>query len=225
MSPVLVLAPAGVDAPTLSATLIALLVLAAGTGLLFGTAWLDRHRLGRLRGRSGVWARACRRIRRARSAPAPGRRGITMRTSRGGAPGTRTPRRTHWSLAGIETFVAVCALGVGVGLIRGDAVAIAVRQSGTPSAGSLASGVLLILVVAVPMATAAALEATRAMAAPLTSVVAGGALVAWAGVQVLATMRVTVFDAVVLAAGLTVMVLAVVVRRHEQLADLSHDPH
>ncbi|RTL69540.1 MAG: hypothetical protein EKK42_05320 [Pseudonocardiaceae bacterium] len=133
--------------------------------------------------------------------------------------GRKTLRRTHWSVIGIEAFVAVCALYAGVASILRDPIGSGTSLIGTPPANGSATGVLLILVVTVPMTAAATLELARSVAAPLASVVAGGALVAWVGGRMMVTQRLTVFVVLVLAVGLTVMVLAVAVRRHEPLVD------
>ncbi|WP_296148766.1 MULTISPECIES: hypothetical protein [unclassified Pseudonocardia] len=133
--------------------------------------------------------------------------------------GAKTLRRTHWSVIGIEAVVAVCALYAGVASILHDVIGSGTWPIRTPPANGVATGVVLILVVTVPMTAAAAIELARSVAAPLASILAGGALVAWVGGRMMVTQRLTVLVVLLLVVGLTVMVLAVAVRRHEPLVD------
>ena len=143
----------------------------------------------------------------------------TARSSRAGQP-----PRTHWLLVGVESLVALAAVYGGVGLIWDNKIGMpADWLSGTPFPNWVLPGVFLILVVAVPMAVAAVLEARRSPWAPVASVVAGGAQIAWIGVQLLVMQRYNVLQPVMLGVGLAVIVLAIYVRRHEPVALLNPD--
>lgn len=127
----------------------------------------------------------------------------------------KTLPRTHWPVIAVEMPVAGCAFYGGAALVRQDAIGVELWPIGAQFANGVSTGVLLLLFVAAPMAVAVALELVRSPAAVLASIVAGGALVAWSGVQILITQRFFAVEPVMLTVGLAVMVLAVAVRRHE----------
>ena len=135
----------------------------------------------------------------------------------------RTPHvagqvRTHWSLVVIETLVAAAALYGGIGLIWNNAIGMpADWLGGTPFRSWVLPGVLLVLVVAVPMTVAAVLEARRSPWAPVASIIAGGAQIAWIGAELLVMQRYDVLQVIMLGVGLVVLLLAVYLRRHEPL--------
>jgi hypothetical protein len=78
-----------------------------------------------------------------------------------------------------------------------------------PFGSWLVPGLLLLLVVALPMGTAAALELRRSPWAPVASIGAGAALVAWIGAELLLLQRYDVLQPVMLLAGLLVLLLGV----------------
>ncbi|GAY07321.1 hypothetical protein TOK_2546 [Pseudonocardia sp. N23] len=121
-----------------------------------------------------------------------------------------------------ELLVALSAIYGGTGLIWDDVIGMPDSWlSGTPFTNWVVPGILLLSVVALPMLVAAGLEVVRSPWAPIFSIAAGGALVAWIGVQLLVMQRYNVLQPVMLGAGLAVMLLAVVVRRHEPIVVLT----
>ena len=86
----------------------------------------------------------------------------------------------HWALAAVEALVALAALFGGVGLIAGNALHMQDDWLvGTPFRSWVLPGVLLLLVVAAPMAAAAALELRRSPWAAVASVTANGRTGDW----------------------------------------------
>ncbi|WP_103383714.1 hypothetical protein [Pseudonocardia dioxanivorans] len=127
-----------------------------------------------------------------------------------------TVRVTRWSLVVVEALVALAAVYGGVGLMADNMIGMPHDWlSATPFTSWVVPGMLLVLVVAVPMTVAAVLEARRSTWAPVVSIAAGGALVAWIGVQLLVVQRYNVLQPVMLGIGLAVFLLAVVLHRHE----------
>jgi hypothetical protein len=131
---------------------------------------------------------------------------------------TRAPATAHrhWVLVAVETLVAAAAVYGGVGLIAGNVIGM--RDDwlvGTPFRSWVLPGVLLLLVVAAPMAVAAALELRRSPWAAVASVTAGAAQVAWIAAQLAIMQRYFVLQPVMTALGLLVILVAIAVRRRE----------
>ncbi|MGD9988517.1 hypothetical protein [Pseudonocardia sp.] len=133
---------------------------------------------------------------------------------------TRTPssRRRHWGLAGLEVLVALSAVYGGVGLVAANAIGMPDDWLvGTPFGSWALPGAMLLIVVAAPMAAAATLELRRSVWAAVGSVAAGAAQVGWIAAELLIMQRYNVLQPVMMLLGLLVVLLALVVRRHEPL--------
>ncbi|MBW0119466.1 hypothetical protein [Pseudonocardia abyssalis] len=125
------------------------------------------------------------------------------------------PRRRNWPVVAIELFVAAGAVYGGVGLARGNTIGMLDEWlEGTPFTSWFVPGILLLLVVAVPMATAAVLELLRSPWAAAASITAGAAQIAWIGAQLAIMQRYNVQQPIILACGLAVVLLAVATCRH-----------
>lgn len=132
--------------------------------------------------------------------------------------GTTSAAHGHRVTAGIESLVAASAVYGGVGLIAGNAIGMPDDWlAGTPFGSWVLPGVLLLLVVAAPMAVAAVLELRRSRWAAVASVTAGAAQIGWIAAELLMMERYDVLQPVMVAIGLTVVLIAIAVRRHEPL--------
>lgn len=132
----------------------------------------------------------------------------------------RTPvvGRRHWGLIGLEALIALAAVYGGVGLLATNAIGMPDDWlAGTPFGSWALPGVLLLVVVAAPMAVAATLELRSSAWAAVASVTAGAAQVGWIAGELLIMQRYNVLQPVMMLLGLLVVLLALVVRRHEQL--------
>ncbi len=133
------------------------------------------------------------------------------------APGRRV---THYALIVLEVLVAVGAVFGGVGLIADNAIGMLPEWlDGTPFASWTLPGVLLLLVVALPMAGAAFAEIRHLPWAFVMSVVAGAAQLGWIVAQWLIMQRFFFLQPVMFAAGAGVLALALVAHRGESLRD------
>ncbi|MBN9101033.1 MAG: hypothetical protein J0I49_23400 [Pseudonocardia sp.] len=131
---------------------------------------------------------------------------------------SRRAGRRYWPVIVLEVLVALAALYGGVGLMWGNAIGMLDEWLvGTPFTSWVLPGALLLLVVAAPMTTAAALELRRSVWAGVASVVAGAAQVAWIGAQLAIMQRYNVQQPIMLACGLAVLLLAVTVHRDRSL--------
>ncbi|MBN9110736.1 MAG: hypothetical protein J0I34_18395 [Pseudonocardia sp.] len=127
------------------------------------------------------------------------------------------PRR-HWSLAGLEGLIALSAVYGGIGLVAANAIGMPDEWLvGTPFGSWALPGVLLLTVVAAPMAAAAMLELRRSPWAAIGSVAAGAAQVGWIAGELLIMQRYNVLQPVMMLLGLLVVLVAVTVRRREPL--------
>jgi len=132
--------------------------------------------------------------------------------------GTTSTAHGHRVVAGIELLVAASAVYGGVGLIAGNAIGMPDDWlAGTPFGSWVLPSVLLLLVVAAPMTVAAVLELRRSRWAAVASVTAGAAQIGWIAAQLLIMQRYNVLQPVMVAVGLTVVLIAIAVRRHEPL--------
>ncbi len=128
----------------------------------------------------------------------------------------------HFSLILLEVFVAVGAVFGGVGLIADNAIGMLPEWlEGTPFASWTVPGFLLLLVVALPMATAAYAEIRYLSWAFAASVLAGAAQLGWIVAQWLIIQKFFFLQPVMLAAGAGVLVLAWWAHRGESLAGSS----
>lgn len=120
------------------------------------------------------------------------------------------PRGRNWPVAVLELLVAAAAVYGGVGLAWGNAIGMLDEWlEGTPFTSWLVPGLLLLLVVAAPMATAAVLELHRSPWAAAASITAGAAQIAWIAAQLGIMQRYNVQQPIILACGLAVVLLAV----------------
>ncbi|WP_420119882.1 hypothetical protein [Nakamurella sp.] len=128
-------------------------------------------------------------------------------------PGRVTARPAlRVALIGIEVFVAVGAVYGGVGLIADNAIGMLPEWlARTPFATWLWPGILLLLIVALPMATAASAEIARRSWAFAASALAGSAQIGWIVAQWLIVQRYFVLQPIMLACGIAVLILAGVV--------------
>ena len=131
---------------------------------------------------------------------------------------TRAPTAVHWALAAVETLVAAAAVYGGVGLIAGNAIRMQDDWLlGTPFRSWVLPGVLLLLVVAAPMAVAGALELLRSAWAAVASVTAGAAQVGWIAAQLAIMQRYFVLQPVMIALGLLIILVAIAAHRRVPL--------
>jgi hypothetical protein len=120
--------------------------------------------------------------------------------------------------AGLEIVIAASAGYGGVGLIAGNAIGMPDDWlAGTSFTSWTLPGVLLLLVVAAPMAVAAALELRRSRWAAVASAGAGAAQIGWIAGELLVMQRYNVLQPVMILLGLAVLLIAVTARRHEPL--------
>jgi hypothetical protein len=128
------------------------------------------------------------------------------------------PRRRNWPVVAVELLAGAGAVYGGVGLAWDNAIGMLDEWlEGTPFTSWLVPGVLLLLVVAVPMAGAAVLEVRRSPWATAASITAGSAQIAWIAAQLAIMQRYNVMQPIVLAWGLAVVLLAVAAGRHRPL--------
>ena len=133
---------------------------------------------------------------------------------------TRTPAAVGRQLpvVAVEALVAAAAVYGGVGLMWDNAIGMLNEWLvGTPFTSWVLPGLLLLLVVAAPMAVAAALELRRSAWAGVASVTAGAAQVAWIGAQLAIMQRYFFLQPVMIACGLAVLLLALAARRRRPL--------
>ena len=120
-------------------------------------------------------------------------------------------------------LVAGGAVFGGVGLIADNAIGMLPEWlDGTASASWTLPGVLLLLVVALPMAGAAFAEIRYLSRAFVSSILAGAAQLSWIVAQWLIMQRFFFLQPVMLVAGAGVLVLAGVAHRGESLRDSWH---
>lgn len=126
----------------------------------------------------------------------------SIRTSRG-------RRVARWCLIIVESLIAIGAVYGGIGLIAGNSIGMLPEWlDGTPFTTWLWPGIFLLLVVAAPMAVAAAAEFAQASLAYALSLIAGTAQVGWIVVQWLVMQRYFFLQPMMLVAGLLVVLLA-----------------
>ena len=119
-------------------------------------------------------------------------------------------RSRPWPLITLELLIAAAATYGGVGLMWNNAIGMLDEWlAGTAFTSWTLPGLFLLLVVAAPMAGAAALELRRSRWAALASVLAGSAQIGWIGAQLLVMQRYNVQQPIMLGAGLAVLLLAV----------------
>jgi hypothetical protein len=120
--------------------------------------------------------------------------------------------------AGLEIVIAASAGYGGVGLIAGNAIGMPDDWlAGTSFTSWTLPGVLLLLVVAVPMTIAAALELRRSPWAAVASANAGAAQVGWIAGELLVMQRYNVLQPVMMMLGLAVLLIAIAARRHQPI--------
>ena len=128
---------------------------------------------------------------------------------------TRQPSR--WALIGVEALIGASAIYGGIGLIRDGMGMPAEWLDSTPFGSWALPGVFLLVVIAVPMFTAAAAEILRSRWAYLASLTAAACQLVWIVAQVLILQRYFFLQPVLFAAGLVVGGLAVWSHRGERL--------
>jgi hypothetical protein len=132
-----------------------------------------------------------------------------------GSAGFRTARPLTIS---VELLVAGAAAYGGIGLIWDNKIGMLDEWlDGTPFTSWTLPGLLLLLVVAIPMLVAAALEARRSPWAAAASVAAGSAQVGWIGAQLLIMQRYNVQQPIMLGCGLLVVLLTLFAHRDAPL--------
>lgn len=133
-------------------------------------------------------------------------------------PPVGSTRERHWSPAVLEALIAAAAVYGGIGLAAANIIAMpADWLTGTPFDSWVLPGILLLLVVAAPMAVAAVLELRRSPWAAVASVTAGSAQIGWIAAELLIMQKYNVLQPVMMLLGLLVVLLAIAVRRHEPL--------
>lgn len=133
-------------------------------------------------------------------------------------PHTAGRKVAHVSLISLEVLVAVGAVFGGIGLIANNAIGMLPEWlDGTPFSTWTIPGVLLLLVVALPMAGAAFAEIRYFPWAFALSILAGAAQLGWIVAQWLIIQRYFFLQPVMLAAGAGVLVLALLAHRGESL--------
>ena len=123
----------------------------------------------------------------------------------------------RWAVAAVEILIAVNAVYGGIGLIRDGMGMPEEWLDPTPFTSWRWPGVFLLLVIAVPMAVAAALEITRSRWAYAASLAAGLAQVGWIVAQIAMLQRYFFLQPMLLGAGLVVVLLAVWSHRGQRL--------
>lgn len=119
-----------------------------------------------------------------------------------------SPRPGWWLLVALEVLVAVNAVYGGIGLIVNGMGMPDDWLDGTPFASWVLPGVLLLLLVAAPMASAAIVEVAAGRRAYAASMTAGAVLVGWIGAQVVILRRFFFLQPVLLVVGVLVLLLA-----------------
>jgi hypothetical protein len=121
-------------------------------------------------------------------------------------------------VAAAELLVTLAALYGGVGLIADNAIGMGDDWlAGTPFTSWMWPGILLLLVVAAPMAVAAVLELGGSRWATTASVLAGAAQIGWIGAQLLVMQRYHVLQPIMLGFGLLVVLMALWTHRRTPL--------
>jgi hypothetical protein len=121
-------------------------------------------------------------------------------------------------VATVELLVTLAALYGGVGLIADNAIGMGDDWlAGTPFTSWTWPGILLLLVVAAPMAVAAVLELGGSRWATTASVLAGSAQIGWIGAQLLVMQRYHVLQPIMLGFGLLVVLMALWTHRRTPL--------
>ncbi len=116
--------------------------------------------------------------------------------------------RRPWTLAVLELLTALSAVYGGIGLI-GEFIGMPDSWlRGMPFSSWVLPGVFLVLVVAVPVGTAALLELRHSAWAPAASVVVGAAPIGWIGAELLLMQKYDVLQPVMLGVGLAVLLLS-----------------
>jgi hypothetical protein len=146
---------------------------------------------------------------------------VTSRRSRDSAlHGADHGHAGRWVTVGIEVLVAVMALYGGIFMIWDNKLGMLDEWlEGTPFTSWTVPGLLLIAVVAVPMLTAAALEARRHRWAPQASIVAGTAQIGWIGAQLVIMQRYNFQQPIILGAGLAIVIVTLWVYRDVALGE------
>jgi hypothetical protein len=121
--------------------------------------------------------------------------------------GARVQAR-RWALVAVEFLIAANAVYGGVGLIRDGLGMPGEWLESTPFDSWRWPGVFLLLVIAVPMTTAAVLEIARSQWAFAASMLAAVAQVTWIVVQLAVLRRYFFLQPVLFGAGLLVAGLA-----------------
>ena len=130
---------------------------------------------------------------------------------------TSAARGPRWALIGVEALIGANAIYGGVGLMRDGMGLPADRLESTPFNSWVLPGVFLLVVVAVPMFTAAVAELLRLRRAFFASVLAALAQLGWIVAQVAILRRYFFLQPVLFAAGLVVGGLALWAHRGEPL--------
>ena len=128
-----------------------------------------------------------------------------------------TMRTSRWALIAIEVLVAVNAIFGGIGLVRNGMGMPDEWLERTPFSSWLWPGIFLLLVIAVPMSAAAALEIARSQRAYLASMVAAAGQIGWIIVQIAVIQRFFFLQPVLLGAGLLIGALALWSHRGQRL--------
>jgi hypothetical protein len=126
-------------------------------------------------------------------------------------------RTSRWALIAVEVLVAANAIYGGIGLIRNGMGMPDEWLERTPFTSWLWPGVFLLLVIAVPMTAAAALEIARSQRAYLASMTAAACQIGWIIVQVAVLQRFFFLQPVLLGAGLLIGALALWSHRGQRL--------
>jgi hypothetical protein len=113
-----------------------------------------------------------------------------------------------WLLVVVEAVVAVNAVYGGIGLIVNGMGMPADWLNGTPFSSWLVPGVLLMLLIAVPMASAAIAEVVGTLRAYEVSVTAGAVLVGWIAAEVVILRHFSLLQPILFVVGILVVLLA-----------------
>jgi hypothetical protein len=135
------------------------------------------------------------------------------------AAGTATPlrRTSRWALTGLAALIGASAIYGGVGLMRDGLGMPADWLDGTPFDSWVLPGAFLLVVIALPMFSAAAAEVLRSRWSYAASVAAASAQLGWILAQVAILQRYFFLQPVLFVAGLLVGALAVWSHRGEPL--------
>jgi hypothetical protein len=126
--------------------------------------------------------------------------------------GTNQPRPASrpWPTITLEALASAAAVYGGVGLAWRNVLGMPDSWlQHSPFSSWLVPGLLLLLVVALPMGLAAALELRRSPWAPAASIVAGAAQIGWIAAQLLVLQKYDSLQPVMLGIGLLVLLLGV----------------